>query len=277
MDDQLIVSCEADSRHVFTRSELKIATKVGSIPREVTLPDRNLLSIPSNPQINQWLDGKQSSTVSAMERSTLWRSLSIALVPISLYSMFKFLVPALAIGFAAYVPDKLINLASEHTLVVLDKTILDETTLEQSVQDKLQLEWQRLVAQLRLNPKKYRLHFRQSEEMGANAFALPDGTVVVTDGLVELFDHSMLLLNPILLHEIGHVEQMHSMRFIAETLITSIAVSYFVGDIGPFAEFFVGISNTVLQNQFSQKLEWEADNFALAQMQHLDMHREHFA
>jgi Zn-dependent protease with chaperone function len=101
--------------------------------------------------------------------------------------------------------------------------------------------------------------------------------VVVTDQLLTLIDNDADLLQAILLHEIGHVEHRHSMRLIAETLATSLAIDYFFGDLGGMIEVFAGLSNTIMQNQFSQKLEWEADNFALKQLDALDLDKESFA
>jgi Zn-dependent protease with chaperone function len=126
-------------------------------------------------------------------------------------------------------------------------------------------------------PTRLNIQFRQSETMGANAFALPNGTIVITDELVKLIGDNHDLLTAILLHEIGHVEHKHFMRLISESLATSISVNYFFADLGGLAEFVAGVSNIIVQNQFSRKLEWEADNYALSKLVELGMDRESFA
>ena len=50
----------------------------------------------------------------------------------------------------------------------------------------------------------YTLVFRKSDAIGANAMALPSGTIVVTDGLVTLAEDDREILG-VLAHEAGHV------------------------------------------------------------------------
>lgn len=280
LDGQLLLDATDASveRCCYSLSELSISPKVGTIPREIRLPDNGLLSLPSNQEVDRYLDGgKPHRSIAAMESSTTWAFASVLLVPLFLYIFFKFAIPALAVSFAAYVPDSVTGLASRHTMMALEKTILDKSELAPSLQEQYQRQWQALRSRLQLSDVNYQLYFRKSDHMGANAFALPDGSVVVTDELVNLLEQNSDLLNAILLHEIGHVELHHSMRLIAETLVASLAIDYFFGDLGGVVEFFIGLSNTMVQNQFSQKLEWQADNFALQQMHYLGLDKEHFA
>jgi Zn-dependent protease with chaperone function len=187
------------------------------------------------------------------------------------------LIPGFAVHFAEYVPDAAVKIATEHTLYTMDKTLLDESEVDAELQQTYRDNWQQTLSQLSLHGAQYNLNFRHSENMRANAFALPDGTVVVTDELLTLIDNDVDLLRAILLHEIGHVEHKHSMRLIAENLATSLAVDCFFGDLSGIIEVFSGISNTIVQNQFSQKLEWEADNFAIQQLKVLGLEPESVA
>lgn len=269
---------EQDIHFEVPRAKLKIKDKLGSIPREIVLQDKGLLSVPSNQNVDAWLaEGSKNSTVFNMENNRSMVLASLVLVPVFLYVFFKFMIPGFAVYFADLVPDSAIELASEHTLYSLDKTMLDTSEISPEQQLGHVEHWQKTLRLLSLGNKSYNLNFRKSEKMGANAFALPDGTVVVTDALLELIEHDKQLLQAILLHEIGHVEQKHSMRLISETLATSLAIDYFFGDLGGMVEVFAGLSNTIMQNQFSQKLEWEADNFALAQIDALGLDPESFA
>ena len=262
----------------IARDELQIKDKLGSIPREIVLRERGLLSLDPTAEIDDWLATNQKNNVIAkLESSRPLVLLSLVLVPAFLYCFFKYLIPSAAVHFAEYVPDTAVKIASNHTLISMDKIILDESKLSEEVQQTFINQWQETLAKLNLSDHGYNLNFRYSEKMGANAFALPDGTVVVTDALITLIDHDADLLRAILLHEIGHVEHKHSMRLIAETLATSLAIDYFFGDLGGVLEVFAGLSNTIVQNQFSQKLEWEADEFALVQLQALGLDKESFA
>ncbi len=55
------------------------------------------------------------------------------------------------------------------------------------------------------------VEFRASPIIGANAFALPGGIVIVTDQLMQLAEHDDEIL-AVLAHEIGHVKHRHVLR-----------------------------------------------------------------
>ena len=262
--------------HHVPLTEVKVSARLGNVPREVIFPNKDLLAITTDKHLDILLDGKESR-IAKMEGSLTWVLASFLLVPLALIGIFKYAIPALAIVFAQYVPDVATDMASRHTMIAMDRTLLEPSEISGEQQLDYQQQWQNLITRLDINHKRYQVLFRKSEEMGANAFALPDGTIVITDELIKLVDNDVDLLNAILLHEIGHVEHHHSMRLVAETLVSSLAINYFFGDVGGMIEFFAGLTTTVVQNQFSQKLEWQADNFALTQLEALGKDTEHFA
>lgn len=269
---------EQDIRIELHRDQLQIKDKLGSIPREVILREKGLLSIESTPEVDKWLaQNRKANPIAKMESNRSMVLVSLICVPLFLFGFFKYLIPSFAVNFSEFVPDAAVKIASEHTLYAMDKTLLDNSDIDAEIQQRHKDKWQQILFKLNLSHSGYNLNFRHSKEMGANAFALPDGTVVVTDELLTLIDNDAELLTAILLHEIGHVERKHSMRLIAETLATSLAIDYFFGDLGGMIEVFAGLSNTIVQNQFSQKLEWEADNFALQQLTVLGLKSESFA
>jgi Zn-dependent protease with chaperone function len=257
--------------------QIQVAEKLASVPREISLYDLGLVVVDSTPAVDTWLasNGIQNK-VSKLESSKSTVLFCAVLIPIFLYGFFKYLIPSSAILFAEYVPESLVNIASKHTLSALDSSILSDTSLDNETQNNYQNMWHDIISKIDV-PTQFNIQFRQSETMGANAFALPNGTIVITDELVELIGDNHDLLTAILLHEIGHVEHKHSMRLVSETLATSIAVNYFFADLGGLVEFFAGVSNTIVQNQFSQKLEWEADNYSLSKLDELGIDRENFA
>jgi Zn-dependent protease with chaperone function len=263
---------------ITTINDVIVKDILGSIPREIILPDVGLLTVESSSDVNAWLaKSTTQSKVAKLESNKPLILASSILVPAVLYLFFKFGIPNAAITFAEYVPQGMVEVASRHTLIAMDKSILTSSKLTDDVQAKYQDQWTKIKEQLNLTESGFNIQFRQSKTMGANAFALPNGTIVITDELIELLEHNADLLTAILLHEIGHVTHKHSMRLIAETMATSLAVDYFFGDLGALIEAFAGLSNTVIQNQFSQKLEWEADNFALSHIPALNLAPDSFA
>lgn len=267
-----------NSWHSYPKPSLSSAPALGRMPREIRLPDGGMVQVPACEELNLWLDGgKLSARLAALETNKWGILAGILLTPICLFGVFKYVIPALAISFAHYVPQAYINTASEHTLLALDESLLAPSQLSETTRQDYLNYWQGTVRQLGLSPHHYHIQFRHAEQLGPNAFALPDGTIVITDQLVALLEQDKEVLQAILLHEIGHVEHRHSMRLIAQTLASSVMISYLFGDLSGMADLFAGASTTLVQNQFSQELEWEADNYALQQLDKLGQDGESFA
>ena len=105
------------------------------------------------------------------------------------------------------------------------------------------------------------LHFRRG--FGANAFALPGGTIVVTDGLVELADRHGLgddAIAGVLAHEIGHVMHRHTTRLVVEQAVLNVGLGLALGDVSTL----VSMGGSVLTGlAYRRGHESEADCFAL--------------
>ena len=76
---------------------------------------------------------------------------------------------------------------------------------------------------------RHRLVFRKSR-IGPNAFALPGGTMVMTDQLVELVDHDDAVLTGVLAHELGHLQARHGMRMLVQATAIGAVSSLVFGD-----------------------------------------------
>ncbi len=109
-----------------------------------------------------------------------------------------------------------------------------------------------------------RLEFRRG--MGANAFALPGGTVVITDGLAETASRRGLgddALAGVLAHEIGHVVYRHTTRTVVEQGVLNIGLGLALGDVSSLLSTGGAL---VTGLAYSRAHEREADCYALALM-----------
>jgi len=76
-------------------------------------------------------------------------------------------------------------------------------------------ELQPLLDELTERYPELSLEFRVvSSPIGANAFALPGGSVIITDKLIKLANLEQL--RAVLYHEIGHVKLNHGLKMIIE-------------------------------------------------------------
>jgi Zn-dependent protease with chaperone function len=113
-----------------------------------------------------------------------------------------------------------------------------------------------------------RLLVRASDALGANALALPDGTIIVTDGMVrlvldgqnELDDVGRARLLGVIGHEVGHIERRHAARVMTGSSLTAAVSATLFGD---FSAVAAGVPAVLTQMQYSRAMELEADDYAV--------------
>jgi Zn-dependent protease with chaperone function len=107
----------------------------------------------------------------------------------------------------------------------------------------------------------YRLDFR-SFPAGPNAFALPDGTIVVSSEIEALSQNNDAMMF-VMAHELGHVYYRHSVKLLARATLTSILLAWYVGDVSnAIAVATAGAINL----RYSREAEAQADAFAIQQL-----------
>jgi Zn-dependent protease with chaperone function len=107
--------------------------------------------------------------------------------------------------------------------------------------------------------RDFRLVLRDGGSIGANAFALPGGTVVVTDQLVELSPDDAALAG-VLAHEIGHVESRHLMRQLISGTVVGAVATLLAGDT---SSVMVALPAALADLSYSRDMEREADSYAV--------------
>ena len=113
------------------------------------------------------------------------------------------------------------------------------------------------------------LNFKVYLSKDVNAFAVPDGSVRVMTGLMDLMDDDELMF--VVGHEIGHVALGHSKKQMQLAYATSgarkIAASQ-NNTVGKLASSELGnFASALINAQFSQREETESDDYGLKLMQ----------
>ncbi|MEW5967112.1 MAG: M48 family metallopeptidase [Pseudomonadota bacterium] len=186
--------------------------------------------------------------------------LSVAVV----FAGLRWGVPAAAQVAAHTLPAGLDAHIGNETLALMEKVSLDPSTLPAARQ-------RALAGQVETHCRKqacppHRLLFRDSKLFGANALALPGGTVVVTDELVRLAAHDEEIL-AVIAHELGHVQHRHGLRLALQSIGAGAILVAITGDIGSVTDLAAGLPSLLLQNGYSRDMEREADVYALAWLQ----------
>ena len=116
-----------------------------------------------------------------------------------------------------------------------------------------------------------RVLLRDAPDIEENAFALPDGTIVLTDQMViaalnqsgGFNDHSAAALGGILAHEAAHIRRRHSVHHLTRASLTAAASAWLFGD---FSAVAAGAPALLLELQYSREMETEADDYAIRVM-----------
>jgi predicted Zn-dependent protease len=112
--------------------------------------------------------------------------------------------------------------------------------------------------------RTFALLFRSAGAIGANAFALPGGTVLLTDQLVELAPDDDALA-AVLAHEIGHVEKRHLMRQIIASTVIGAVSTLIAGDA---SGLMAGLPAALANLSYSRDMERQADRYAMDLLKH---------
>ncbi|MFQ5586194.1 MAG: M48 family metallopeptidase [Thermodesulfobacteriota bacterium] len=192
-----------------------------------------------------------------------WRSVAICFAGLIVCSwlFISHGIPLIAKAAAAAIPPKVTETISLHTLEVLDERYLAPTGLEEERINGLEEIFETLVAG-KDRAFNFRLEFRQGRKIiGANAFALPSGLILMTDELVNISESDEELIG-ILYHEITHVEKRHGMRTVFHDAGVFLLVSALAGDIASITSVASTLPTVLAKTGYSRSFEREADEGA---------------
>lgn len=161
---------------------------------------------------------------------------------------------------------------TQRAIEQLDASYLKPSRLPAERQAALRAQFDSLQARIGTQPSpypgyspSYQLLFRNG--LGANAFALPGGSIVMTDGLVEMAAQLKLgddALIGVLAHEIGHVVNRHTTRMVVEQGVLNMGLGLALGDVSSL----LSLGSTLLTGlAYRRQHETEADCFAFVLMQ----------
>ncbi|MCL1036741.1 M48 family metallopeptidase [Shewanella submarina] len=240
--------------------EVKVASPIPGVASEVVFIS-GARFVPRDKH-HRWQFG-QSRLAEKLERSKAVIIGAVIAVPVALYVMFFHLLPAAAQASVHFVPDEVIEQMGSQAFLIIEKTMLDPSELEASVKSDIESDWNNALDTLKLDRERYQLGFYRSDVLGANAFALPNGQIVMTDELAELLKDNRHASLAVLLHEIGHVKHQHSVKMVAQSAGAAIVVAMLFGDLETSSEVLLGTGSVLIESAFSRDMEREADDYAL--------------
>lgn len=248
-----------DLLRVIPLSDASISARLGSAPRLLHFADGSHCEVNNQAEFNALLAQsgiKPQSLISRLENT--WHfALAATLLSIAfVIASFYWGLPWVADIAAARIPARVSLSIDAHVLRVVDDGMMQQSQLSNARQQQLQLRLDGLRDANGL--PQHQLEFRSSKAIGANAFALPGGTIVVTDQLVALASHDEEII-AVLAHELGHVSERHPLRQLLQSSVVGLAMTWYLGDI---SSLLAAAPTLLLESSYSRNFERRADSYA---------------
>jgi Zn-dependent protease with chaperone function len=238
-------------------SALTIPPPLGNTTRLILFADGARCEIADSQGFAAMLPRAAKSWLSGMENSWPYALAALLMTLVLAGAAYLWGLPYAAREVADRLPDYVLVQMDNQFFASLDQTVLKPTALSpdrrQAISEHLQ--------SMSLPPggvRPDRIEFRGSPGLGANAFALPGGSVVVLDQLVNLAENDEEVI-AVLAHEMGHVSQRHALRQMLQASVVGLAMAWYIGDV---SSLLAAAPTALLQTRYSRDLERTADAFA---------------
>ena len=260
----------------YPLTQIRVDPRVGNTRRAIHLPDGGQVQTDDHDALDALFprQNRLEAWVDRLERHWGYAIGAIVVtVALAWYAAVHGL-PWLAEKGARHVPPAVEVAIGEQTLAALDKTLLAPSALDAARQAALRKHFLAFTSDLH-DGHRYQLEFRGGH-VGANAFALPGGTIVMTDAMVKLAQNDEQLL-AVLAHEIGHVHGHHGLRMALQGAGVAALISALAGDAVSITTLAATLPTVLTQTSYSREFENEADAYAFQRLKSHGLSPRYFA
>lgn len=260
-----------DQYKLYLREDLTYIGAIGKIMPAIELPEDARIEFLSQ-EVPQWLEMKNKKLwqfFHHMEGSWRWIAVSFVAVLAIVISTFKWGIPTASYHIAQHLPEStLLKVGDQAESMLMSMTEETELSLQRQNQIKA-LYSKNIVSE---HPAK--IVFRKGgENMSANALAIPNGTIMLTDELIALAKNDNELLG-VLAHEQGHLDEKHSLQ----QALSGIGMSVlYIAVTGDASDIVGGLPLAIAASSYSQNFELEADQRAIDDLKRLNISPIHMA
>ncbi len=257
--DLVIVGEDIDMRVPF--AQVKVDERLGRAPRRLRF-ENGAFCVVGN--LNA-LDAMLASTahrdgwVDRIQRRSQFVLPAVVAFVMLAAAAYKWGLPWAAAKGAAYLPAAVGVKLSDQALRILDRGILLPSKIDEDRRQTLS----RKFRALRLpegGTATAEVLFRRSPQLGANAFTLPDGRIIVLDGLITAIDNDPQILAT-LAHEEGHAHGHHGLQMLLQSSAVGAFLAFYIGDI---SSLLAAAPAALMQAKYSRDLEQQADDYGAA-------------
>ncbi len=257
------------------RSEITFSERLGSMPRTLQFPCGGVFETREHEALLSLLGGEPAGLgwVHWLEQRWSMALASLVLMAGLAFWSVVYGVPMAADAAARHTPQLVIDTIAQGAMTGFDEQFFAPSELPPARQQALREHFKAVGRRV---GHDLHVEFRKAPIIGANAFALPDGTVVVTDEFITMTPVEQEW-DAVLLHEIGHVEQRHALRGIYRSSGVFILASALLGDASSVVGQLSAMPAVLVGLAYSREFEREADDYARQRMQALGLPLVHFA
>lgn len=268
LTDEKIKILSAHLKKIIPRAETKIEEPFQDAPLFLYFSDGSHCEILETNDKSIALQRMRYQTSLVERWQYKWHIALIAVIAMGggAYFGYQWGAPLLANTIIQYVPQSVDDMLGRKVADVLDRTYVKPS----EVTDTQYIHANKIFHSIQPKNPRIAMKFdtRKSEIIGPNALALPNGSIFITDEMLSLMigkdgkitEEGSKQLAGLLAHEIAHVELRHGMKGVVQASILTIAVASVIGD---FSTIISGASTVVLNAQYSQATEAEADEYAI--------------
>lgn len=269
----------AQNRDSYDLDTLTFSSRLGNTPRSIYLPDNRVCETQDNDTIDIVLKdngvGRGNLLLHFIESKFRYLLAAIVVTGAFSYLFVVYALPSIAKQTARELPASMVYQLDASTLATLDKTLLKSSVLPKERQEALRGYFLSYVDSTQKWPK-VKIFFRSAPEVGANAFALPDGSIVFTDDLIRLSKDDKELLS-IFFHELGHVQKRHALQTVLQDSAFYLLLSAITGDVTAAGSVLAVLPTMLVESRYSRDMEIEADDYAYEMMGMHHVDHKHFA
>lgn len=244
-----------------------ITPAVGRVPVLITLSDQRrfeaLSALPENFEL------KSSRSLRWLENFHLLKAVSLVLLLVVGLAGIRAVLPQVSDVLLPFVTPSADIALGEQVESSIDDLLFHDTKLSESEQRQARKLFEP-IAQAGLKKFAFdgNLLLRSSEFLGANALAMPHGTVVITDDLWYLLQDDPAALQAVFAHEIMHVRQRHGMRnLLRYSLMGGLVFLFGLDDsiVDELALVFASLNQAGYSRDFEREADEGAAKLLLAQ------------
>ena len=248
------------------RAGVAVSSRLGALKRRLTFPE-GIFETADNDAIDA-LTRRKGGWLHVLERSWPIVAVSVACAAAAAAWFIIYGAPIAAGVLARATPPGVARFMTDQAMGTLDAHVLDPTRLPADRQRFFQA---RFAAMAKAKGGSYQLLLRNASLIGPNAFALPDGRIVLTDQLAVMIKDPQEI-DGVFGHEMAHVARRHVLQRVYQASLVPAVLVFITGDPSQVSHFATILPGVLLQSAWSRQFEQQADDdaAALLKSQHED-------